>query len=379
MPKPAPRRRPRRSFGSITRLPSKRYRARYVGPDGALHNAPDTFSARIDAEAWLASVERSISRGDWEAPTPRTQTVSAARTLREYALSDVAGRTLTPRTRELYERQLDRLILPTLGDLPLDKVGSDQVRAWYNDLGTGQPTQRAHVYALLRSIFTHAVEDGRVAVNPCHIRSATSRRRARSIEPATAADLKAIEALDSRYALPVLIAGWCGLRSGEVRALRVCDVDLADGWLKVRQGVTRIRGAVIVGRPKTEASVRDVAIPPHLIPMLTAWRKSLATRKPEAYFFPGRNVASPMSEKALRYAFGQAKASINRPNMTFHDLRHTAATLAAQNGATTAELMRRLGHTTSSMAMRYQHGSAQRDKQLAAALSRLGASDRPAP
>jgi integrase len=57
--------------------------------------------------------------------------------------------------------------------------------------------------------------------------------------------------------------------------------------------------------------------------------------------------------------------------MTFHDLRHTAATLAAQNGATTAELMRRLGHTTASMAMRYQHSSAQRDRQIAEALSSL--------
>ncbi len=57
------RRAPRRDFGRLTKLPSGKYRARYLGPDGQLYNAPWTFVARIDAEGWLAQVERTISRG----------------------------------------------------------------------------------------------------------------------------------------------------------------------------------------------------------------------------------------------------------------------------------------------------------------------------
>ena len=60
-----------------------------------------------------------------------------------------------------------------------------------------------------------------------------------------------------------------------------------------------------------------------------------------------------------------------RPDLRFHDLRHTGAVLAAQTGATLAELMGRLGHSTSSAAMRYQHAAADRDKAIAEALSRL--------
>ena len=60
-----------------------------------------------------------------------------------------------------------------------------------------------------------------------------------------------------------------------------------------------------------------------------------------------------------------------RPDLRFHDLRHTGAVLAAQTGATLAELMGRLGHSTPGAAMRYQHAAADRDKAIAEALSRL--------
>ncbi len=62
---------------------------------------------------------------------------------------------------------------------------------------------------------------------------------------------------------------------------------------------------------------------------------------------------------------------MDRHDLTFHDLRHTAATMAAQNGATTAELMARMGHTTAQMAMRYQHASRQREQLLAGRLAEL--------
>ncbi len=55
------RRAPRRDFGRLTKLPSGKFRARYLGPDGQLYNAPRTFVARIDAEGWLAQVERTIT------------------------------------------------------------------------------------------------------------------------------------------------------------------------------------------------------------------------------------------------------------------------------------------------------------------------------
>jgi hypothetical protein len=66
----------KRSFGQITRLPSKRHRARYTGPDGGLHNAPGTFSAKIDAEAWLAAERHLFETGGWTSPGPGSRRAS---------------------------------------------------------------------------------------------------------------------------------------------------------------------------------------------------------------------------------------------------------------------------------------------------------------
>jgi integrase len=66
-----------------------------------------------------------------------------------------------------------------------------------------------------------------------------------------------------------------------------------------------------------------------------------------------------------------ARKAAGRPDLRFHDLRHTGAVLAAATGATLAELMARLGHSTAGAALRYQHAAADRDKVIAAALSDL--------
>jgi integrase len=72
-----------------------------------------------------------------------------------------------------------------------------------------------------------------------------------------------------------------------------------------------------------------------------------------------------------------ARHAAGRDDLRFHDLRHTGAVLAAATGATLAELMARLGHSTPAAAMRYQHAAADRDQAIAAALSRLATVDVP--
>ena len=67
----------------------------------------------------------------------------------------------------------------------------------------------------------------------------------------------------------------------------------------------------------------------------------------------------------------KAKAAAGRDDLKWHDLRHTGATLAAQVGATTAELQARLGHSTSVAAQLYQHAAKDRDRQIAERLSQM--------
>ena len=143
------------------------------------------------------------------------------------------------------------------------------MRTWHSRLDPTKPTQRAQVYGLLRAILSTAVADEVLATNPCRDKGAGITRRARTIQPATLAEIEVIlGAMADRLHVLVLIGVWCGLRYGELIELRRKDLDLRQGVLRVRRGVVRVDGKVTVGSPKSEAGIRDVAIPPHLIPVL---------------------------------------------------------------------------------------------------------------
>ena len=60
----------RRGFGNLRKLPSGRWQASYVGPDGQRHNAPATFGTKTDAGGWLAAQQTDIARGTWGKPAP---------------------------------------------------------------------------------------------------------------------------------------------------------------------------------------------------------------------------------------------------------------------------------------------------------------------
>ena len=149
------------------------------------------------------------------------------------------------------------------------------------------------------------------------------------------------------------------------------DLDLDAGVVRVRQAVVRLKGQLIIQPPKTAAGVRDVAIPPHLLPALRKWWVEQPKRPPQALLFPARDGVRPLNDSVLRDAHYKARAAINMPALTIHGLRHTSATMAAQQGATIAELQARIGHSTPNMALRYQHVAAERDKQLAARISQM--------
>ncbi|MGO9695615.1 MAG: tyrosine-type recombinase/integrase [Mycobacterium sp.] len=80
-----------------------------------------------------------------------------------------------------------------------------------------------------------------------------------------------------------------------------------------------------------------------------------------------------MSSPGLWYLFDRARKAAGRPDLRWHDLRHTGAVMAGVAGATLPELMARLGHTTVDAAMVYQHAARSRDRELAALLSKMAA------
>ena len=140
----------KRVFGEISQLPSRRFRARYTGPDGNRHSAPLTFVARIDAEGWLVEQERLISRGDWRPPARQVRQTPLL--LGEYAAVVVARRRLRPATVALYAKLFRLTILPTWANRTLGDITAAEISAWYAGM-RHTPTQQANAYGLLKSIF----------------------------------------------------------------------------------------------------------------------------------------------------------------------------------------------------------------------------------
>ncbi|QNK79307.1 site-specific integrase [Nakamurella sp. PAMC28650] len=357
----------KRGFGSIRRLPSKRYQPRYTGPDGLRYTAPHTFDTKLDAEGWLTDVRREITADTWR---PAGAAPPKYRTVGDYAESWLTARTLKPRTTEHYRQLLDRLILPTFADTAIVAVTADGVRRWHTSMPP-RPTQRSHAYALLKAILRDAVDDGLIPANPAHIRGAGSARRAHKVKPATLAELAGlVEAMPPKYRALTLVAAWCGLRFGEQVELRRKDVDLSAGVLHVRRGAVRTKTGISIGGPKSAAGVRDVSVPPHLLPMLRKHVYDHAAPGREGLLFPAGHGGT-LAPSTLYKVFYPAREAIGRPDLRWHDLRHTGAVLAASTGATLAELMARLGHSTPAAALVYQHAADGRDAIIAAKLSEL--------
>ncbi|HRD10506.1 MAG TPA: site-specific integrase [Mycobacterium sp.] len=360
--------RKKRGFGRLRQLPSGRWQAAYVGPDAKLHQAPRTYSTEGEAEGWLAAERRKIDLGTWGA-VERSDGI----TLRAYATRWTEQRNLRPRTKLLYESMLERLILPDLGDIKLVTLTPAKVRQWHAELGTEHPTRNAHAYALLHAICATAVQDEVLDANPCRIRAAMQTKRKRDIDVLTPDQVGELAAkMPAELRASVILAAWCGLRWGETSELRRKDVGKNAATLHVRRAVTYRAGEFHVGEPKTAAGVRDVAVPPHIRPLVTAHLKNHVGRDPEALLFPVED-GNHMHGDIYRTHWEKARAAIGKPNLRVHDLRHVGAVLAAQSGATTAELMHRLGHTTPQMALRYQHVAEGRDAEIAERLSKLAA------
>jgi integrase len=316
-------RRHRRTFGHVRRLPSKRYQASYLGPDGQRHVAPTTFQTKGDADAWVSLQSAAIIEGRWR---PTRAAAEPLPEFDEYARTWLLHRDLKPRTRAEYERLIAHL-LPTFGPTRLDAITREDVRSWYASMGTNRPSARAHSYALLRSIFNTAIDEELLAANPCRIRGAGQAPSRTGIRPATLDELQQItDAMPERYRLMVQLAAWCALRFGELTELRRKDIDLTQQVIRVRRAVTWPGGKVHVGTPKSAAGIRDVSIPPHLVSQIRNHLKLHSERGADGLVFPNTD-GRHMHHGSLYKVYRPARAAAGRPDLRWHDLRHTGATL----------------------------------------------------
>jgi integrase len=297
-------------------------------------------------------------------------------TFGDYATSWLAGRhvngrPIKPRTAEHYAAILEARLLPTFGSRPLAAIQPRDVHDWHTTTLADRPTLRSHAYSLLRSIMASAVNDEIIDVNPCRIVGAGRATRVRKIRPANVAELAELTAaMPERLRLMVTLASWCALRFGETIELQRRDVDLSGEVIRIRRAAVRTDAGYLVTSPKSEASVRDVEIPPHVISLIDDHLAKYVGRSRDSLLFPADN-GGHLQPSTLYSHWYKARAAAGQPDLRWHDLRHSGAVLAAGTGASLAELMARLGHSTPQAAMRYQHVAAGRGREIAAELSKI--------
>lgn len=395
----------KRRFGWIRELPNGTFHASYpdhdkrtyVRPNGRVltvrYNAPSTFQSKDDAETWLSDERKLIETGRWT-PPPERHAARIARlpTLGEYAprwLANrkVKGRPIADRTRDHYQDLLDRFILPRFGEVPLKNITPADVGHWYDLTAINRPTTRAHAYGLLKAILNSAADPAAnggaplIPFNPCGIKGGGSSERAKRPTPPTAQEVaRLVEAMPEKHRLMVLLADGMGLRFGELAELRRFDVDVKRQVIRVRRGVVRSTSAGVTAKtPKSEAGIRDLPIPPHLMPAIVDHLATHAAPGAQGLLFPGRGgehlapsafYGKPEQKRSGKppkkgWGWYEARRVIGRTDLHFHDLRHGALTEAARHGATMAELMRLGGHSTMDAAMRYQAAADDRLAELA--------------
>jgi integrase len=352
-----------RAFGTIRKLASGRYQARYWHL-GRQISAGTAFPTKAAARAWLSSVETDMDRGDHIDPA-----LGAVR-FERYAWGWLEDRSLRPRTRETYASQL-RHILDRFEGVELRAIAPTDARAWHGQLVRSglSVTTSAKVYRLFRTIMATAVDDGLLRSNPVSIKGAAVER---SVERPLLDwhDVERLaDAVDRRFHAFVWTAATSGLRFGELTGLDRSRVDIVAGTIRVDRALGFVVGkGPTFGPPKSAAAHRVVAVPPQTTRLLVDHLAEFVEDRPDALVFTSTK-GSPLLNRYFAPVWQRAKRDAGvAAHVRFHDLRHLAGTTAASAGASLREVMARMGHSSSDAALRYLKVAERRDQEIALAI-----------
>lgn len=312
-----------------------RWRVRYRTPD--YRQRSRTFDRRVDAETFEAEVRGRLRRGDFV--DPQRGRVTLASLWREY---EAAGMThLRATTRQNY-RQAFKHVLAEFELWPVGKIEHADVASWVSQLAERKgPDTVCYAHRVLCLVLDHGMRTRRLSVNVA--RGVRLPRRPPVRERILSA--KEVEDLATKLGEEgdlVVTMAYLGLRWSELAALKVADVDLARGRVRLVERATEVGGRMDVAAPKSRASRRSVGIPASLRPTLeerTAGRPSdaLVFAAPDGGYLRNGNWRR-------RSGWAQAVEDLGLDGITPHDLRRTFGSLARSAGADLRWIQRAMGH-----------------------------------
>lgn len=315
-----------------------------------------TFSRKAEAKSWRVDALTALAKGGLRAPKPTTvqQAWDAWYAgAKSGAVTNRSGDPYKPSALRSYEQAMRLRILPAFGRMRLVDVRRPDLQEFVHGLvAEGKNPSTIQVTLLpLRAIFRRALSLGELAINPCSglEQPAVRGRRERYASPEEAATL--IAAIPTRDRAIWATAMYGGLRRGELRALRVEDVDLAHGLIRVERNWDPREGEIDL---KSSAGRRKVPISAVLRGFLVE-QLSGAERAGSDRIF-GATPTRPFTGEKLTERADEAWKSAGLNRITLHECRHTFASLMIAAGVNAKALSTFMGHANISITLdRYGH------------------------
>lgn len=360
----------RRQFGTIRKLPSGRWQARYRDAlTNRLSSAPTTYATKADAHRYLATVEADMTRGQWH--DPRLGDLTFEEWAKRYL--DVAGhKAATTRSRD--ETVLRVHLVSALGSRRLAGITPLDVQHIVNEMAaTLAPATVRTNYGVLRAVLNAAVDDGRIARTPCRRitlpRNGDTPRRA--LEPSELHRLAG--AMPSEYRSLVYVGGVLGLRWSEIAGLRVGRVNISGRTLEIAEAIKYVSGRLVIdGLVKSKAALRTLGLPDELAAILSGHLAQQCLSEADAFVFSSPRGRPVNYQNFMLRIWKPAVTKAGLEGVTAHDLRHSAATYLDAVGAPEQLIRRRLGHGSSDITRRvYVHVLDQTEQRVTRALGRL--------
>jgi integrase len=323
---------------------SARYRVRYRGP-GRRQTDKRGFRTKRAAEQFAATVEVQKRDGTYVAPSAGR--IPVGEWVRRW-LSDRSD--LRPTTRERYDGIVRTHIMPRWETVLLSAVSHADVQHWVSELTASglSPASVRKCHRVLSLALDLAMKERLIVTNPAHgvkiARPTVSPRRY-----LTHRQVRALADAAGPVGKPVIyVLAYCGLRWGEMAAVRVSDVDLARRRIAVTSAVTEVQGHLVWGGTKTRQR-RTVPIPAFMTPIITA---SVDGKDSDDLAFTAAGGGVLRYRVARASWFDAAVKQAGCPEGFHpHELRHTAASLAISAGANVKAVQRMLGHASAAMTL----------------------------
>ena len=282
-----------------------------------------------------------------------------------------------PSSHQTYKGYIENHIKPNIGDIPIEKLTSLQLQKFYRRLltegripriesekqpkGLSAKTVR-NINQVISSAMDMAVRHKLILTNPtegCELPKVEHREMKTLPAEQLGAFLR--EAKESGvYELYYLDLA-TGLRRGELLGLKWEDVDLQNGIIHVRRQVARVDGEVKELPLKTKNSYRNISISQDAVAMLT----EMEAHRSSDYVFPS-STGGPISPDSVNNMLHRVLKRAGLPSIRFHDLRHTFATLALQNGVDIKTVSGMLGHFSAGFTLdTYAHVTTSAQKEAA--------------